>query len=352
MSLFKHYKFNIGLCGVILIVVLRIAIGWHFFYEGIHKFDPHDEFSSKGFLGVAKGPVAPFFHEMLPDINGLKRLEIGPAMDAEGKPVMEKGKEVKTFTVYEKAWNDYYARFYRQHNLDASDKAALKKQVDDIYLRYLQSLRNGAADVEKDVLAYKESLKRYRETKKTIRNDAEFEQIRRWDAMLAYRAEANQWISMLDGMGNGLQSDMARTISPHLAGEQGQIITGPEKALIPNPIAPTHMQSLDYAVMFGLTAIGFCMIVGFCNRLACLGGAVFLINVILTTWPVPGVHPPLPSAVGNFLFISKDTIELIALILLASLPAGRWAGLDYFLWNCGGKQLCKRLGLEKCLGDN
>ncbi len=82
--------------------------------------------------------------------------------------------------------------------------------------------------------------------------------------------------------------------------------------------------------------------------LCLVGGAAFLVNVILTTWPVPGVYPPLPSAVGNFLFVSKDVVELVAMLFLASIPAGRWAGLDYFLWHCGGKQICKRFGLDKC----
>ncbi|MDR3198788.1 MAG: hypothetical protein LBU34_13050, partial [Planctomycetaceae bacterium] len=63
---------------------------------------------------------------------------------------------------------------------------------------------------------------------------------------------------------------------------------------------------------------------------------------ILTTWPVPGVYPALPSAVGNFMFISKDSVELLAMLFLASIPAGRWAGLDYFLWHYGGKQLVKK----------
>lgn len=340
----KHYKFNIGLCAVVLIVLLRIAIGWHFFYEGLHKFDPHEPFSAEGFLGVAKGPAAPLFHGMLPDVQGMKRLDIGTVKDS-------KGRDVKTFTEYEKAWNEFYAAFVQKHGLNADNQKAVKKRADEVFYRYQKSLRDGAADVEADVKAFKESLKRFEETKKSVQNDAKFEQVRRWDDMMAYRSEARTWINMLNGMSNGLQSDMARVISPQLAGETGHIVTGPEKALVPNPLTKTHMGTLDMAVMYGLSAIGLCMILGFCNRLACLGGAVFLLNVFLTTWPVPGVHPPLPSAVGSFLFISKDVVEMIALIMLAAMPAGRWAGLDYFLWNCGGKQLVKKFGLEKCLGD-
>jgi hypothetical protein len=42
------------------------------------------------------------------------------------------------------------------------------------------------------------------------------------------------------------------------------------------------------------------------------------------------------------MFISKDSVELLAMLFLASIPAGRWAGLDYFLWHYGGKQLVKK----------
>lgn len=347
----KHYKFNIGLCAVILIVLLRIAIGWHYFYEGIHKFDPSHDFSAKGFLGMAKGPVAPLYYEMLPDLKGIKRLEVGPAKDDQGNVIKEKGREVRTFTVFEKAWKDYYASFVRHHSLNDPDKAEAKKQTDAIFTQYLKSLRDGAADSEADIEAFKASLQRYEQMSRSLRNNAEFEQVRRWDAMMAYRAEAGTWVNMLNGMSDGLQSDLARVISPQLAGEKGNIVTGPEKPYIPNPIVKTHMETLDYAVMYGLTAIGLCLMLGFCTKLACLGGAAFLVNVILTTWPVPGVHPPFPAAVGNFLFITKDGIELIAMLMLAVIPSGRWAGLDYFLWNFGGKKICVKLGLGKYFDD-
>lgn len=330
----KCFAVRIGICGVVLIVLLRIAIGWHFFYEGIHKFDPAADFSAKGFLGIAKGPAAQLYYDFLPDIDGTKRLEIADAKDS-------KGKEIKTFIVYENAWNDYYQRFVKRNKLDENQK----KEAEAVFNHYLDSLRGGAADIGSDVEGFKASLKRYDEMKKAQPNGAEYEQVRRWDAMMKYRGEAGAWLKMLDGMGDGLQSDLAKIVSPQLQGDKGRIITKPEKAMVPNPIIPRQMDLLDLSVMYGLSAIGFCMIIGFCNRLACLGGAAFLVNVIMTTFPVPGVHPPLPSAVGNFLFVSKDAVELIAMIFLAAVPAGRWGGLDYFLWNFGGKKIAARFGL-------
>ncbi len=349
MSICNCPKFKIGFCAVILIVLLRIAIGWHYFYEGVHKFDPAADFTAKGFLGMAKGPAAPLFYMMVPDLDGVQRLEIATIDSIEtsgtnaGKPAKK-----KSFVVYENAWKAYYAEYSKHYAKTLADRPDLKKQVDEVYLRYLASLHGGAADIESDVNGFKESLKRYEEMKAGQPNDAAFEQQRRWEAMMKYRGEADKWIGMLDGMSQGLESDLARIMNPQMAGKSGDIVTRPEMGLIPNPIMPRQLDVLDLTVSVALTAIGFCMMIGFCNRLACLGGAAFLVNVILTTWPVPGVYPPLPSAVGNFLFVSKDVVELVAMLFLASIPAGRWAGLDYFLWHCGGKQLCKRLGLDKC----
>jgi uncharacterized membrane protein YphA (DoxX/SURF4 family) len=334
LNTMSNKGFRFGLFTVILIVILRVAIGWHYFYEGIHKFDPEADFSAKGFLGVAKGPTAPLYYAMLPDITGTKRLELGNVEDA-------KGKEVKTFVVYEKAWNEFYAKFKAKHSLDE----AQQKEAQKVFDHYIASLRGGAANVATDVEGFKKSLERYNEMKATQPNDAEFEQVRRWDAMMKYRGEAGTWLNMLDGMGNSLQSSLAQVVSPQLQGERGKIITTPEKTMIPNPCVPAQMRALDLAVMCGLSAIGLCMMIGFCNRLACLGGAVFLVNVVLTTYPVPGVYPPLPTAVGNFLFVSKDVVELIAMLFLASIPAGRWGGLDYFLWHCGGKKIAAKFGL-------
>jgi hypothetical protein len=54
---------------VVMLVVLRITIGCHFLYEGVWKFN-HAEFSAEPFLTQAKGPAAPLFYAMIPDIDG------------------------------------------------------------------------------------------------------------------------------------------------------------------------------------------------------------------------------------------------------------------------------------------
>jgi hypothetical protein len=41
--------------------------------------------------------------------------------------------------------------------------------------------------------------------------------------------------------------------------------------------------------------------------------------------------PVSPKAEGNYLFVNKNVIEMLALLVLATLPTGRWFGFDAIL---------------------
>ena len=60
-----------------MLVVLRLALGCHFLYEGIWKIRHPDLFAgeTEGFLSGARGPLAGYFYRMVPDIDGHQRLE-------------------------------------------------------------------------------------------------------------------------------------------------------------------------------------------------------------------------------------------------------------------------------------
>ena len=53
------------------VAILRIAIGWHFLYEGLWKLMQSDGWSCVSYLGAAQGPLAPVF-------TWMSRLAIGP----------------------------------------------------------------------------------------------------------------------------------------------------------------------------------------------------------------------------------------------------------------------------------
>ena len=46
---------------IAIVVILRLGVGCHFLYEGLWKMNPDNGFSSKGYLGQAKGPTKEFY---------------------------------------------------------------------------------------------------------------------------------------------------------------------------------------------------------------------------------------------------------------------------------------------------
>ena len=70
------YRRQLGAGAVIALVLLRLAIGWHFFREGLGKlaYDEgtrqyHIAFSAEGFLAQAKGPWAAKFKAWAPNVH-------------------------------------------------------------------------------------------------------------------------------------------------------------------------------------------------------------------------------------------------------------------------------------------
>ena len=68
----KYY----GFFTMVLLVLLRLAIGWHFFFEGAHKLDTfaigantstNKVFSSAGYFREAPGPLAAEMRKHLGD---------------------------------------------------------------------------------------------------------------------------------------------------------------------------------------------------------------------------------------------------------------------------------------------
>jgi uncharacterized membrane protein YphA (DoxX/SURF4 family) len=88
----------------------------------------------------------------------------------------------------------------------------------------------------------------------------------------------------------------------------------------------TQLRQVDLTTMWLLTALGLLLIVGLFSRLAALAGAALMVLFYLPMPPWPGV----PEAPGpeHSLFVNKNLIEALALLAIASLPTGKWLGLD------------------------
>ena len=89
----------------------------------------------------------------------------------------------------------------------------------------------------------------------------------------------------------------------------------------------TFLDVANLLTMYGLCAIGVCLILGFLTPLAAVCAAAFLAMIYLSMPPWPGL-PPNPKTEGHYWIVSKNLVELIACLLIAVTASGHWFGLD------------------------
>jgi len=98
------------------------------------------------------------------------------------------------------------------------------------------------------------------------------------------------------------------------------------------PKSWTPIDFIDWTTRWFLLVVGVLLMVGLCTRLSCFAAAGFLLLTILTQPSVPWLPAP-PVSEGNYLFVNKNVIEMVALLALMTTRSGKWAGLDAIL--CG-----------------
>ena len=148
--------------------------------------------------------------------------------------------------------------------------------------------------------------------------------------MIELRGEANKWIKEIEAQERAYAQALYGLLS-----HDDTLVKERQARGLPtsswNPLQWDREKQIDFAVTFGLTAIGLCLMLGLCTPLAALGGACFMCFVVLTQSAFPGFYPPDPHVVGHSLLVNKDFIEMLALLVIAATRAGRWGGLDVFV---------------------
>ena len=314
---------------VVALVALRVGLGFHFFYEGVWKIKHSDEFSAEPFLSQAKGPIAPMFYAMLPDINGRTRLD-PLAIDPEIK------KKTKTEVVHcdwlsdrwESIRKDFLAHYKPRNGDEAAQKSyeRLEKQSEKVFGKFKDEVEcDYLPSVVADMDAFYKSLDRFEDPENPERaQTAPFQKKRRWEDMMKLRQEAQGWIKELEAR----ESVYKKALYDLLDKDQRELGRPPRTW---NIFEWDRGDQINFAVTWGLTAIGFCLIVGLGTRAAALGGACFMFFVVLTQPAWPAIYPHDPPVVGHALLINKDFIEMLTLLLVSTTAVGRWGGLDYFV---------------------
>lgn len=301
-------KYQLGLAAVVALVLLRLAIGWHFYQEGSKKFrDP--SWSSAPFHEQAVGPLAPWYKANVIDPEGTDRL------DAEK---------------IEEHWTEYVrgatSVYHFDNDQQAAAAAALKRRVGELK-EFFTASRN-------DLEEYWNERGNLRAKESDPGNDrrSALEGVPHQHARTAvYKAQVQAKMrGLLQGIaaiGAELEQDVrAIAVSNEKTADAARAIDHP---VIPNP---TRIAS-DDLVKWWVWGVGVLLVLGLFSRLASLAGAAFLLSVIMA-------QPPWVAGAQD---TSYQIVELAGLLVLAGTAAGRFAGLDHFIhaatsWCCGQKR--------------
>jgi uncharacterized membrane protein YphA (DoxX/SURF4 family) len=280
---------------LLALVVLRTAIGWHFLYEGVVKLESHREgrkpWSAASYLSGSTGPFATEFRALAnPDPYGLRRVD--------GEAIRE-------------AWKDQVERFSGHYALAASQERIADASCEEALQALKEYLEKDETKAKLDefhqgVEAWIEESKR--EPLAHRRNELAWKQ----QQLVDLRAEIREPI---DGIGDRLNQGLRGLLTPDQA----------ERPLPPERV--TLLDVADTITAWGLTLVGLCLMLGLFSRLAAVGAIGFLALFYLAMPPWPGL-PPNPLAEGNYLIVSKNLVELLACLVLVTVPTGKWLGFD------------------------
>lgn len=305
------------------LVLLRVSIGWHFLVEGLDKYH-NPGWTSEPYLREATGPLAPKFREIAGD-RVVEQLTLG---------------EGKTFpAALEQEWQRHLDAVTHHVELTAKQKEEASRVFDQSksntltwFLRPQGVAKPAALEPkiieELDVL---ERLKRLRDLQvQAEKIEAELPERgkKAWKEWIDAKASATKYRADLkkdlDGQTKAFKDAIQGILTPEQKGR------GPAPDL-PRPIDwNRQLDVADNVVKFGLIGVGAGLILGAFTRLAAFLGAVLLIMFFVAMPPLPYL-PESPRAEGHYLYINKNIIEALALLALAFLPTGRWAGVDGLL---------------------
>jgi len=92
---------------------------------------------------------------------------------------------------------------------------------------------------------------------------------------------------------------------------------------------PNVLDVMDFLNIWGLILIGAGLMVGLFTRLAIIAGMVLLGFYYLSHPAIVGADYAIPSE-GNYLWVNKNLIELLALWVLLKFPTWKEIGIDRF----------------------
>jgi uncharacterized membrane protein YphA (DoxX/SURF4 family) len=323
------------------LVILRLAIGWHFLFEGLDKLrslslgptEFNRPWTSATFLREAPGPVGPWLRRLadgepdwLDSEDGRNFARVAPGWEQGWRQAR------KLPEALERDWESYRQRFIAHYRID---DPKLVSRVQDAYrnaeiraIGWLLGPKTGQAGQAVSSLAPSpvNQIEAYQRQQARI-NEMEQQEFPafghdvRHGQLREARAEARRlaadlhagWAKQTELM----HKDLERCL------DESQRALGP----LPEAESAHTVGRLDRWIAWGLSLVGACMLLGFMTRPACLFAACFLAFIYLAYPPWPSM-PDNPHVDGRNIFVDQNLIEMLALFVLTMVPSGRWLGLD------------------------
>jgi uncharacterized membrane protein YphA (DoxX/SURF4 family) len=274
---------------IVTLVALRVAIGTHFFREGLNKLRDPKPFSA-GFFGSAKGPLAEPFHNLVWDKDGLSRLNLAATL---------------------KAWDQFRARVERKYGFDDNQK----KRAAEVLKRYEAQLREYIEDKSGDIHEYRGNLERhhrYRQDSQRMETPSLRAQVEKIEGEL--RTKRNQLVGSIDSLWTGYANELNALATPNQQGYGPIELSKAGRRMLDS-------EGIDRFIPWFDATIGVLLVIGLFTRPAALLAAAFLFSVLATQWPFS------PNAIPTW----PQFIEALGLLVVAAAGAGRYAGLDALL---------------------
>jgi len=276
---------------------------------------PHDKdkdveppFSAEGYLRNATGPLAPKFRGLVPDVNGMARLD----RDSTGLPSRLKA-----------SWKAELDRVSSHYAFTAEQMAAAEKlladesaRVDDWFLRPENSLK---------IRKYYRDLRHVLDVEQSPES-LPYQRTLAYKQRLEVDRDRRDLVAEVDARTKTLRDSWIQIATPDQSKRAGTYKD-----------SWTQIDWINLTTMWGLVLVGSCLMVGLFTPLAALGGVAYLSMFYLSMPPWPGL-PVGKAAEGHYLFVNKNLIELIACLVLASTPSGMWLGLDALIFGRGARR--------------
>ncbi len=282
------YPRLLGVLAVLMLVLLRVTIGWHFFTEGYDKFEQRN-WDAKPFFANARGPVASQFRQIVWDYDGSLRL------DAEKTKVhfaIFRDRVIKHYS-FDKAQQRQaqanFAKAVEQLNWVLEENSVNLQE----YRLGIDRMKQLEADRNRGGVA---SLAGQTET---IRSE--------WTAKL------NPVLSQIDLIWKNYEAAQNAMANQDQASKHPVIRMGVPR----NQLMDTSV--LNRVVPYFDVTIGICLLLGLFTPVAALAAAGFLGSVFLSQFP-----PTSGPGSSNY-----QLIECMACFVIAATGCGRFAGLDF-----------------------